>query len=66
MDRYIDFEESCLNRDKDIEKLVAESVTKLYVIYENHGIEHIFDRDSVLGLANKIQEKAINDFNLMC
>ena len=32
MDRYIDFEESCLNRDKDIEKLVAESVTKLYVI----------------------------------
>ena len=24
MDRYIDFEESCLNRDKDIEKLVQK------------------------------------------
>jgi len=64
-DDYIDFEQSLLNKQYDVDSLAKQVVHDLNIVYQNHGIEHIFDRGSVLGLVEKIKQIALNEYEYM-
>ena len=51
-------EDDLLNKDDDVDKLVDKTIERLVRIWDKHNLEHIFDRDAVLGLADRIEKKA--------